>query len=397
MDYDIQTIFNNNFLITQFFGQNLSDYKRFGMKGHNGVDFIPTKNDSWNVQSVSNGVVIEAGFDVGGFGNFIKIKDGDKIWLYAHLSKINVIRHQPVQKGVIIGIMGNTGNSEGAHLHLGLKITDNLGNVLNNNNGYFGAVNPLPFLCKILQKTNSKPQISTVSSVQNIIQTPSKPQFSNPVYQNFVDKGRFDLLDLSINDRDDEVSKLKTQNENLQNQITEIKANSGKDFDQFSKQQDELNAKIKYLEGKKPNFDRINENLPKNNTQITNLSDEVPQNPKISVQNYKNQSNFEKNPVLEVENTLESPIIPIIPVLSTNKKWWESKKFLSLIFSIVLGILSSFAKPEFTQLILTFIGTVEGIYLGGQSLTDSQTAASTQEYINLIQNQIKNLKNTPNA
>lgn len=143
---NIPTIFNNNFTITQFFGQNLADYSQFGMIGHNGVDFIPWAGESWDIQSVSDGFVIEIGFDEKGFGNFIKIKSENRIWLFAHLSEICVGRNQSVKIGQKIGIMGNTGNSTGSHLHLGLKIVDNLGNVLDNQNGYFGAVDPLPFL-----------------------------------------------------------------------------------------------------------------------------------------------------------------------------------------------------------------------------------------------------------
>ena len=43
--YNIPTIFNNNFIITQFFAETkYVDYTVFGMKGHNGVDFVPFGN-----------------------------------------------------------------------------------------------------------------------------------------------------------------------------------------------------------------------------------------------------------------------------------------------------------------------------------------------------------------
>jgi len=37
--------------------------------------------------------------------------------IYAHLSKSNVKARQRVEKGDLIGYVGNTGNSTGAHLH----------------------------------------------------------------------------------------------------------------------------------------------------------------------------------------------------------------------------------------------------------------------------------------
>ena len=37
--------------------------------------------------------------------------------IYAHLSKSNVTAGQRVEKGDLIGYVGNTGNSTGAHLH----------------------------------------------------------------------------------------------------------------------------------------------------------------------------------------------------------------------------------------------------------------------------------------
>ena len=58
MDYNIPTIFNNNFTITQFFGQNdVVDYTRFGMIGHNGVDFVPWAGESWEIGAVMDGFV----------------------------------------------------------------------------------------------------------------------------------------------------------------------------------------------------------------------------------------------------------------------------------------------------------------------------------------------------
>jgi murein DD-endopeptidase MepM/ murein hydrolase activator NlpD len=59
----------------------------------------------------------------GGFGNYIKIDHGgDKFTIYAHMKKdgnvVNVGAN--VVAGQIIGYSGNTGNSDGAHVHFGV-------------------------------------------------------------------------------------------------------------------------------------------------------------------------------------------------------------------------------------------------------------------------------------
>lgn len=58
--------------------------------------------------------------------------------IYAHLSKSNVKAGQTVKKGDLIGYVGNTGNSTGAHLHFEVR-----------NNIRWSAgkeVDPMPFI-----------------------------------------------------------------------------------------------------------------------------------------------------------------------------------------------------------------------------------------------------------
>ena len=71
-------------------------------------------------------------------GMFVRIyHPGGYVSVYGHLSQINVEENQPVKKGDIIGLSGDTGNSTGPHLHL--KITKSTG--LNNYNDN-AAVDP---------------------------------------------------------------------------------------------------------------------------------------------------------------------------------------------------------------------------------------------------------------
>jgi len=64
--------------------------------------------------------VVSAGWD-GAYGNKIVIRhrDGTVTW-YAHLSSF--VRHTgAVRVGEVIGRIGSTGNSTGAHLHLEVR------------------------------------------------------------------------------------------------------------------------------------------------------------------------------------------------------------------------------------------------------------------------------------
>ncbi len=62
-----------------------------------------------------------------GYGNYITINHGTKdgktyVAYYAHLGSITVSRGQAVKKGQIVGYVGSTGRSTGAHLHFGILV-----------------------------------------------------------------------------------------------------------------------------------------------------------------------------------------------------------------------------------------------------------------------------------
>lgn len=85
------------------------------MRCHTGADMAVAEGTRIHV--VDNGVVLEAG-DGGGFGNYTVVYHGGGLTsAYAHQSSILVEKGDLVARGQVIGLVGNTGLSTGAHLH----------------------------------------------------------------------------------------------------------------------------------------------------------------------------------------------------------------------------------------------------------------------------------------
>lgn len=69
--------------------------------------------------SGTNGIIDKAGM---GYGNYVMLlHDNNYVTLYAHMEAVYVREGQTVAQGDEIGLMGNTGNSFGAHLHFELR------------------------------------------------------------------------------------------------------------------------------------------------------------------------------------------------------------------------------------------------------------------------------------
>ncbi len=104
-----------------------SDYKTRNpkRKSHNGMDFVLKKNNTNTtdyIVAIDKGTVHSTGYGVSA-GYYVKIKhENGYLSLYYHLKKgsIAVKKGAKVVKGQILGYMGKTGNSRGAHLHFGV-------------------------------------------------------------------------------------------------------------------------------------------------------------------------------------------------------------------------------------------------------------------------------------
>lgn len=138
----ISDLFIGNFGVSQIFGANPAMYKKFGWKGHNGIDFrCPTGTQ---LIACCNGKIIEAYNDGSGWGNHVYIYDASQkaMFIYAHMKTIAVRVGQVVRTGQLLGLSNNTGNSTGPHLHFGGYQTNDSGYKINLGNGYGGAINP---------------------------------------------------------------------------------------------------------------------------------------------------------------------------------------------------------------------------------------------------------------
>lgn len=90
-------------------------------KFHSGMDF--TAPAGTDVYATGNGIISTVESSKRGLGNYIVIDHGfGYSTVYAHLDRANVRKGQKVQRGDIIGFVGNTGTSVANHLHYEVKL-----------------------------------------------------------------------------------------------------------------------------------------------------------------------------------------------------------------------------------------------------------------------------------
>lgn len=135
--------FNGTYNQTLGFGQRLIDskqkdlYARFGLLGHDGLDFEMSIGTP--VLAADGGTVVMAGGQI--YGTTVVIQHSWGKSYYGHLSKVNVVLGQAITKGQEIALSGNTGLSTGPHLHFGIKLNAN-----DPDNGFYGKVDPSLYL-----------------------------------------------------------------------------------------------------------------------------------------------------------------------------------------------------------------------------------------------------------
>ena len=87
---------------------------------HNGVDFGAPAGTP--IYATRAGTVTTAAYQAGGAGYYVRINHGDGFGsIYMHMTKYIVKTGDTVSQGQVIGYVGSTGLSTGAHLHFGVS------------------------------------------------------------------------------------------------------------------------------------------------------------------------------------------------------------------------------------------------------------------------------------
>lgn len=143
--------------------------------GHNGVDLgwnnSKYNNDqNYNVYANCKGEVAEIQTGIPNspgatgtrsWGNYVLIKHPNGMHSrYAHLKEVRVSKGQTVDENTIIGVMGNTGNSNGTHLHFEVAT------------GYDSKtrIDPTPYLTKTIYEEPVDQPTESTKSVDELAQ-----------------------------------------------------------------------------------------------------------------------------------------------------------------------------------------------------------------------------------
>lgn len=92
---------------------------------HQAIDVANASNP--DIVAAQGGTVVTAGWNAGGYGNFVVIDHGNGYkTLYAHMLNNSIVVKvgDAVRQGQKLGIMGSTGRSTGTHLHFEIKKGD---------------------------------------------------------------------------------------------------------------------------------------------------------------------------------------------------------------------------------------------------------------------------------
>jgi murein DD-endopeptidase MepM/ murein hydrolase activator NlpD len=100
--------------VSSGFGERVDPFTG-GEEFHEGIDFAAPQGTG--IHAVAAGIVTWAG-PRGGFGNMVQIDHGNGYATrYGHAYRVLVHVGQTVQRGDVIGLVGNTGRSTGPHVH----------------------------------------------------------------------------------------------------------------------------------------------------------------------------------------------------------------------------------------------------------------------------------------
>ncbi len=107
--------------VTSSFGEREDPFNGEGAF-HQGIDISAPVGTP--IHAPANGTVLTAGFG-NGYGREVVIDHGHGVHtVYGHLSGFSVVPGQQVTRGDVIGFVGDSGHSTGAHLHYEVRLND---------------------------------------------------------------------------------------------------------------------------------------------------------------------------------------------------------------------------------------------------------------------------------
>lgn len=112
---DLWVLPTSGYRITAHFGR----YGGLWSRGHTGMDLATSYGTP--IVAIASGVITSTGYD-GAYGNKTvqTLDDGTEIW-YAHQASVQVTPGTRVVQGQQIGLVGSSGRSTGAHLHIEVR------------------------------------------------------------------------------------------------------------------------------------------------------------------------------------------------------------------------------------------------------------------------------------
>jgi len=134
--------------VTQRFGENkIPDYKYMGMLGHNGIDRLLYKTERLYFPVVGGlGWIAKPHVDQkGGIGVDVISKEPYEDGFYRkyrfwHLLSVIIEDGAEVTAGTLLGLGDSTGLSKGHHVHESRKRCLQDGTAVDDDNGYYGAI-----------------------------------------------------------------------------------------------------------------------------------------------------------------------------------------------------------------------------------------------------------------
>ncbi len=93
-----------------------------GIHGYNGVDLAAPVGTPIMASAEGDVIVAKSGGYNGGYGSYVVVQhDNGSQTLYAHMSRVSTYAGEHVSSGSVIGYVGSTGKSTGAHLHFEIR------------------------------------------------------------------------------------------------------------------------------------------------------------------------------------------------------------------------------------------------------------------------------------